>query len=121
VKSAAYIQSWFQKKNSTITFRVPKTRAWDPLTNQQSADVRRQADVYVFALLAHTIKETINPLDLDQWEFYVLPTRKLDERKRSQHSITLNSLNRLCNCGKGVRFDQLPEEVKLAAREQAQA
>src|SRR5882724_11008094 len=29
VKSAAYIQSWFQHKVSPIMFRVPKTRAWN--------------------------------------------------------------------------------------------
>ena len=29
VKSAAYIQSWHQDQLSRITFRVPKTRAWE--------------------------------------------------------------------------------------------
>ena len=35
VKSAPYIQSWRQDQLSRITFRVPKTRAWDKDTNQQ--------------------------------------------------------------------------------------
>jgi len=53
--------------------------------------------VYVFALLAHTDKTTIDPLNLDQWRFYVLPTATLDGRTRSQHSITLRSLEKLCS------------------------
>ena len=49
----------------------------------------------MFALLAHTDQQTLDPLDLSQWEFYVLPTTLLDNRKRSQHSITLPSLRKL--------------------------
>jgi hypothetical protein len=97
VKSAAYVQSWHQKRLSSITFMTPKTRAWDADTNIQSSESKRQADVYVFALLAHTDKTTIDPLNLDQWRFYVLPTATLDGRTRSQHSITLRSLEKLCS------------------------
>jgi len=95
VKSAAYVQSWDQKELSKIAFATPKTRAWDAENNRQSPDSRRQADVYVLCLLAHKDKGTIDPLDLNQWEFFVLPTSVLDGRKRSQHSITLPSLLRL--------------------------
>jgi len=45
VKSAAYVQSWHQKKLSMISFLTPRTRAWDSETNTQSVEVRRQADV----------------------------------------------------------------------------
>jgi hypothetical protein len=56
---------------------------------------KRQADVYVFAVLYHQDKATLNPFDLDQWNFYVLSTKVLNERTRSQHSITLKSLQAL--------------------------
>jgi hypothetical protein len=52
VKSAAFIQSWAQRSLSTIVFRVPKTRAWSADTNVQAKESRRQAQIYVFALLA---------------------------------------------------------------------
>jgi hypothetical protein len=108
VKSTAYLQTWWQPKFSAISFVVQKTREWNRVTNKQSAEVKRQADVYVFALLAHKDKSTIDPLDVDQWDFYVLPTRILDERKRSQHSITLNSLQKLTQ---PVAFDGLLQAV----------
>jgi hypothetical protein len=92
VKSAAYLQRWHQDKLSSISFVLPKTRAWDPRTNRMSDEVARQARVYVFALLTHQDKSTVDPLNLDQWIFYVLPTAVLDNRTRSQHSITLRTL-----------------------------
>ena len=95
VKSAAYVQSWYQRALSAIGFVVPKTLGWDRETNQQEKEARRQADCYVFAVLAHVVKATIDPLDVGQWRFYVLPTSALDSRTRSQHSITLKSLEEL--------------------------
>ena len=92
VKSAAYVQSWQQSRLSKISFNVPKTLGWDRETNKFDKEKKRQADVYVFALLFHKDKKTVNPLDISQWEFFVLPTKVLDERERSQHSITLPSL-----------------------------
>lgn len=110
VKSAAYIQSWHQNQLSPISFKTPKTRKWDADTNKQSEEAKRQADVYIFALLSHTDKTTIDPLKLDQWQFYVVPTTTLDQRTRSQHSITLNSLEKLCSgC---VNYNDLPKTVE---------
>lgn len=100
VKSAAYMQSWYQSSLSKISFRTPKTRAYDPNTNQLDVEAKRQADVYVFAVLAHQDKTTIDPLNVDQWEFYVVPTAKLDARTRSQYGITLPTLQGLA--GKSV-------------------
>jgi len=116
VKSAAYIQSWHQGQLSRITFRVPKTRAWEKDTNRQSEETRRQADVYVFALLAHTDQRTLDPLNVSQWEFFVVATMLLDNRKRSQHSITLPSLRTLS--GESVSFSKLKQAVEDAGKVQ---
>jgi len=94
VKSAAFLQSWHQARLSSISFRTPATRSWDAATNVLSQEVKRQADVYVFAVLAHKNKATIDPLDVSQWHFYVVPTSALNDRKRSQHSITLGTIER---------------------------
>ncbi len=40
-------------------------------------------------------QETLNPLDVDQWCFYVVPTAVLENRVRSQYSITLPSLEKI--------------------------
>ena len=72
----------------------------------------RSADVYVFALLTHRDQGSIDPLDLGQWEFYVLPRTVLDQRQRSQHSITLPSLKNLCE---PVAYAELGGAVEAAA------
>lgn len=112
VKSAAYIQSWYQERISTISFNCRKSLAWDPETNKQSTVPRRQAEVYVFALLAHQDQATLDPFDLSQWEFYVVPTIDLDERERSQHSITLKSLRAMH--GDPVDFAWLADAIARA-------
>jgi hypothetical protein len=53
VKSAAYVQSWFQNKLSPINFVAPPRRGWDADTNISEQTSQRHADVYVFALLFH--------------------------------------------------------------------
>lgn len=116
VKSAAYIQSWSQRQLSSITFKVRKTRAWSAETNIQEKESRRQAQVYVFALLAHQDKRTIDPVNVKQWRFYVLPTSVLDARTRSQHSITLRSLEALA--GDYVAYDGLRAAIQQAARQE---
>lgn len=108
VKSAAYLQSWFQKKLSDISFSTKPSLQWDSLTNKQGAEKMRSANVYVFCLLKHTDKATVNPLNMEQWEFYVLATKELDDYKRSQFSITLKSLQTLT---KSVNYQELNNEV----------
>ncbi|MBL9189804.1 MAG: hypothetical protein JNK23_20150 [Opitutaceae bacterium] len=114
VKSAAYIQSWSQARLSKIVFSTKKTRSCSAGSNGGSNDSKRQADIYVFALLAHVEKATIDALNLDQWKFYTLPTRVLDERERSQHSITLKSLEQLS--GGRLEYSQLAASVEQIAR-----
>lgn len=119
IKSAAYLQSWYQGRLSRISFVIPKTRAWDPSTNRLDDQPARQADVYVFALLAHQDKQTVQPLDVSQWVFYVLPTAVLDGRTRSQHSVTMPTLCKLCE--RSVGYHDLRAAVAEAAKRQREA
>ena len=116
VKSAAYVQSWNQSKLSSIQFDIKKRQGWDPDTDIEAPVAQREADVYVFALLAHKDKPSINPLDLSQWEFWALATVELDRRERSQHSIALNSLIGLA--GPSVGFNDLPDAFLRAVVQQ---
>lgn len=92
VKSSAYLQTWKQKKYSTPIFNIPQTKAWDYIENKYDPEKKRHADVYVFALLAHKDKKTINPLDTNQWEFYILSTQKINDRIKNSKQISLKKL-----------------------------
>ena len=72
----------------------------------------------MFALLAHKDKVTVDPLDFSQWRFDVLPTAILDNRTRSQHSITLKALEGIC--GAAVTYERLCALLGEAADQQRQ-
>lgn len=91
VKSSARLQSWEQKSPSKVQFSIRPTRAWSA-EEGYSETVVRQSDVYVFCLFACEYRETANPLILDQWEFYILPTFVLNEECGDQRSISLSQL-----------------------------
>ncbi len=95
VKSAAYLQTWLQKKESTPSFGIARTQAWDNTTGSSSEEKARWSDVYVFCLLHHRSKATLNPLDVGQWTFFVLPTAVLDAEVGEQKSIGLRRLRDL--------------------------
>jgi hypothetical protein len=111
VKSAAYLQSWEQKQLSKISFSTKLSMPWDYEIDKRSTVAKRSADVYVFCLLHHDNKQTVDPLNLDHWEFYVLATDQLNNYTRSQHSITLKSLQHLTNA---AVYGQLNEKINNA-------
>jgi len=92
VKASAYIQSWNQKKLSTPSFSIRRALAWDPETNAFSTSPERNSDVYVFCLHHHQDQNTIDPLNLDQWTFYVLPTAIIDQQLGNQKTVGLGRI-----------------------------
>lgn len=92
VKCSAYLQTWTQRQFSNIQFDIAPRKAWDAKTNLYAENKRRSADVYVFCLFACQDAEHADPLDLSQWEFYVLGTQVLNDRVPHQKKIGLKSL-----------------------------
>jgi len=95
VKSAAYIQSWDAKHPDHITFRIAPARIPDETGDYKlDAPLQRNSDLYVFCVYtAMTVDES--PLDMDLWDFYVLPTHVLNREKATQKTITFPSLLKL--------------------------
>lgn len=91
VKSAAYVQSWQQSATSSISFAI------EP----------RNTMAYVFCLLAEPDPERVNPQDLSQWLFWVVPTRMLHAERRS---IGLQPLIRAH--GEGLPYGELRAAVE---------
>lgn len=95
IKSASYLQTWTQSKLSAISFDIAPTKGWNASTNEYSTEIKRQADIYVFCLLRHQDKSTLDPLDLGHWTFYLLPTSVLDANMPNQKRISLSTLLKL--------------------------
>lgn len=92
VKSSAYLQSWKQERDSSINFSIRTAKGWDAATNLSAVQGGRSADVYVFCLLEEKDRDLINPLNLDQWKFFVLSTEQINREKGMQKTIGLSSL-----------------------------
>lgn len=93
VKTAAYLQSWEQEHFSQILFDIAPKRAWHPLSGY-APEAKRNCDLYVFCLYTALSREK-SILNLDLWEFYVLPTSVLNEKLPAQKTIGLQSLQKL--------------------------
>jgi len=90
VKSAAYLQAWEQEHFSKILFDISPRRSWSPETGY-SAESKRHSDLYVFCVYTALSRDN-SILNLDLWDFYVLPTWLLDEYRPTQKTISLDSL-----------------------------
>ena len=93
VKSAAYIQSWTPEDVfSKIIFDIGKKVAWDGTT--YASEAKRNCDLYVFCIFTALTRD-ISVLNLDYWDFYVLPTFVLNDKVPDQKRIALSSLLKL--------------------------
>lgn len=109
VKSAAFLQSWPQEKRSSPGFDIAKARGWDFETGECTEEPRRHADVYVFSLLAYEEnKLLLNPLDLNQWEFYVVATSRLNQNFDNCQSL---GLTRVREVSQPYRAEELASAV----------
>lgn len=110
IKSSSYLQSWEQAELSKIIFGIQPTVKWDNLTNKRTTEKTRQSDIYIFCVLSHKDKNSVDPLNLSQWDFYILETKVLNEKVTTQKTITLSSLLRL-NPIK-LNYDRLRVEIE---------
>jgi hypothetical protein len=72
VKAGAYLQAWEQRTPSQIRFSGLRACTWSSEGGYSEAK-SYNADVYVFAVQTAREHAVYNPLDMAQWEFYVLP------------------------------------------------
>lgn len=108
IKSSSYLQSWRQDRLSKIIFGIQPTLVWEDM-NKRSQQPQRQADIYIFCVLSHKDKNTVNPLNLNQWDFYILDTEVLNAKVPKQKTITLSSLLKLEPIK--VKYNDLKSEI----------
>ena len=106
IKSSAYLQSWNQSEFSKISFGIQKTG----ISQSKVEEKTRKSDVYIFCILSHKDKSTVNPLNLEQWDFYILDTKILNRERRDQKTLSLSSLLKLNPTH--VKYNELKNALK---------
>lgn len=117
VKSSAYVQSWNQDRESTPSFDIGRKFTWDADTDEFTDIKARAADVYVFCLLNHRGDAPvweIDPLNVSQWDFYVVPTASLEEELPDRKRISLAGIESL-GVAK-IPYEELKQCVERAYR-----
>lgn len=89
IRAAAYVESLEAESPDCISFRISPSGI-----PGGDGEPKQTSDAYVFCIYKG-MKESDSPLNLDLWEFYVLPAKKLDEKKPTQKTITFPSLMKL--------------------------
>lgn len=94
VKATAYYHLWNVggKVSKQRTFSIAAANgSYDP---QKSGNTEfcRQNDLYVFCLNNGTTKASSYPLNMDNWEFYVVPTAFLNEHCANNKTISIGRI-----------------------------
>lgn len=116
VKSSAYLQAWDQRQPSRISFTGLTSRTWSP-QGGLSTTANYNADVYVFCVQTASRHEDYDPLDVEQWEFYVLSRQQVEAL--GYKSLGLSTLTSAA--GQPIRYDQLATLIDRAGRTESDA
>src|SRR5215216_6412788 len=116
VKSTAYVQSWHKEQDppSQISFDLKERLSWDAATNTYQVEPRRAADCYVFCVYTETERSRANVLDVDRWEFYVVPTEKINRQLGRQKTAALSTIEWLTKPDGSVGYAQLKNRIDSA-------
>lgn len=119
VKATRYVHPWNTHISKVRTFSIEPTNNsyWGNSVDGVNGGKKlsRQSEVYVFCLNGNMDIQNSNPLRVDDWEFYVIPTFQINHYcldNPNQKKISLNVVRRLS--GGGVSFDRLRDAVDEA-------
>ena len=114
VKATQYYQPWRADNNVSEMRKFGIGKALT-IEGDRTSPRARNNDIYVFALNEGRIKDNANPLDLNNWSFWVIPTSIFNDSYDNRSTITLDNIKAISkNKGwstQGVKFDKLKDKV----------
>ena len=110
VKETGYYHSWRTdgKVSQQRTFGI--TKAYSRYKDKTS-EFMRQNDIYVFCLILGETKEASNPLVLENWRFWVVPTSTINRLCGDNKTISLGRVKRITGLKEGLGYWELREAV----------
>ena len=116
VKETSYYHPWNKdgKVSSARSFGITKANsryaesATGELKEGEENFYERQNDIYVFCLNTGNTREESNPLNLDNWLFYVIPTKIINEKCGDHKTISLNRVKKLAS---PIRYSELKKHI----------
>jgi len=111
VKQTSYYHPWNENSKISNIRRFKITKANSKYDSKDFENkFERQNDIYVFCLNTGETKETSNPMNLDNWEFYVVATKIINEECKNNKTISLNKVRKIC---KKISYNEIKETIDL--------
>ena len=111
IKQTGYYHSW-QEKYAGGRISQRRTFGIQPAYSEykdSKTELKRQSHIYVFCLNTGTNEEESNPLEMSNWEFYVVPTAVIDDTcATGQKTISLGKVRKLAPM---TRFQDLKRVI----------
>ena len=109
IKESSYYHPWNEngKISNQRIFGITKANSNYEDTGSENK-FERQNDIYVFCLNTGITKESSNPMNLNNWEFYIVPTSVINEKCGNNKKISLNRVRQLT---KAITYDKLKESI----------
>ena len=110
VKETSYYHPWNEngKISKQRTFGITKANSSYECIGEENR-YERQNDIYVFCLNTGMDKDSSNPMNLNNWEFYIVPTAFINEKCGDNKSISLGRLRSMGIVAK--RYDEIKSEI----------
>ena len=111
VKETSYYHSFNKegKVSKQRVFGITKANGSYDLAKSGNSEFCRQNDVYVFCLNIGDTRESSNPLNLNNWEFYIVPTAVINEKCGNNKSISLGRIKSFGFSAK--RYNEIKAEI----------
>lgn len=113
VKETSDWHSWNKNGYVQKTPRFDIGKAHSVYKDVES-DYERQNDIYVFCHLKGSDAKSANPMNLSAWDFYVVPTKLINERCGDSKTI---SLSRVKGFTSPVSYNELQNKVDDVIKE----
>lgn len=107
IKETSYYHPWNEGKKVSHQRMFSIAKANSSYEDEDVAHNRfeRQNDIYVFCVLNGETREESYPLELNNWEFYIVPTTFINENCGDNKKISLGRIRKFGFEAK--RFDQV--------------
>ncbi len=117
VKASSYVHFWNKNKTSEQrSFSIAPTSNyyWFGNADRDGKELSRQNELYVFCLNTNRDTQNNNPLRIDDWDFYVVPTFLINERceligNPNQKTISIGVVKRIA--GGAVKWSALRQKI----------
>ena len=107
VKETGYYHPWNENGKISFQRKFGITKANSNYESEETENkYERQNDIYVFCLNTGDTRETSNPMNVNNWEFYIVRTAVINQECGNNKHI---SLGRVRKIAKSVKYEKIKE------------